>query len=179
MSTDSATCRDGEALCEIEVTLSLRIDFMNNAEVPLTSDAWMMWLPVFIVLGFVIIFPLFWCGVVLLISYVGDWSSLKKKYAAPKGQQPFGEVHGGVFGWVGLSRYKFTLTVHLTPEGFFLENSPFFRVGHPRLFIPWSEVKERQRRQVLVWDMMVLTIGDPKVGKIALPAKLFEKAATV
>ena len=139
------------------------------------SAAYLMWLPVFIVLGFAIIFPLFWCGVVLLISYIGDWSNLKKRYAALKDQQPYGEVHGGVFGWVGLSRYKYTLTVHVNAEGFFVENSPFFRIGHPRLFIPWSEVAERQRKQVLFWDMMVFTVGTPKVGKIALPAKLFEK----
>lgn len=130
-----------------------------------------------IIAGFCLVFPLFWCAVVLLISRLGDWHRLSKTYAAGS-RQPSGTgaVHSGVFGLVGISRYKFTLTVHFERDGFFLENMFLFRVGHPRLFIPWSAIAERSSRDLWRWKVTVLTIGQPREGKIALalPETLFQ-----
>lgn len=120
-----------------------------------------------IILGFLIIFPLFWCFVVLMISRMGDWHRLAAHYAAGD-RAPSGTVHNGVFGMVGKARYKFALTVHTAPDGLFLETSPLFRIGHPRLFIPWNAVTGRDTRQIQQWQTTVLTIGQPIAGRIAL-----------
>lgn len=126
-----------------------------------------VWAAFAIIGGFLIIFPLFWCLVVLLISYVGDWHRLASTFAA--GDRPLsGTPHHRVFGVVGLARYKFALTVHLAKDGFFVETSPLFRIGHPRLFIPWSAVSERSPRRFFRWETIVLTIGQPRIGTIAL-----------
>ena len=125
------------------------------------------WLPGVIVAGCCLGLPLFWCGVVLLISRLGDWHKLAKMYAA--GDRALaGERRTGVVGWVGVVNYKFTLIVHRAADGFFLETSFFFRPGHPRLFIPWDAISMRWAKHVRRWDIIVLTIGRPRDGLIAL-----------
>lgn len=125
------------------------------------------WLPFAILGAFVVVFPTFWCLIVLLISRLGSWHKLAKVYAAGP-RKPEGQAHSGVTGQLGLASYRFTLTVTTAPDGFFLTISPFFRMGHPPLFIPWSEVAERSSQKLLFWDMTVLKIGSPKVATIAL-----------
>ena len=127
-----------------------------------------------VLLCFTIFFPLLWCGVVFLISRIGDWSRLAKHFSAPD-RKPSGTLHKGVLGSVGISQYKYTLIVHLNDEGFFLENMWLFRIGHPRLFIPWSAVSKREKKQVLMFHFNILTIGEPKIGKVALALELPER----
>lgn len=137
-----------------------------------------VWLPFAILAGFALIFPLFWCFVVLLISRIGSWHTLSKIYPAGT-RAPKGEKHEGVVGRVGAANYKFVLTVTIAPDGFFLEVMALFRPGHPPLFIPWSAVTHREVLRVLRWDMISLRIGSPKVATIALalPGKLFDLTA--
>lgn len=135
-----------------------------------------IWLTFAILGGFVIIFPLFWCFVVLLISRIGSWHTLSKIYPAGT-RTPEGEKHAGVMGRVGLANYKFVLTVTISPDGFFLEVMSLFRPGHPPLFIPWSAVTNREVLRVLCREMISLRIGSPKITTIslALPAKTIER----
>ncbi|MFZ4682742.1 MAG: hypothetical protein ACOYMS_09585 [Terrimicrobiaceae bacterium] len=146
----------------------------NSAASPLPA-----WLPGLIVAGCTLGLPLFWFGVVMLLSRLGDWHKLAKKYAAGD-RVPSGERRTGVVGWVGVVNYKFTLTVHLAREGFFLETSLFFRPGHPRLFIPWNAISMRWAKHVRRWDIIVLNIGQPRDGLIALalPDELLQPPAT-
>lgn len=133
----------------------------------------------FLVIGlFVVVFPTFWCLVVWLISWMGDWHRLSRVYSAGN-RQPTGACHGGVLGRVGLANYKFMLTVHLAEDGFFLEVMPLFRPGHPRLFIPWSAVKVKNTFRFFGREYTSLTIGEPKVGTVALvlPENLFQPPA--
>lgn len=129
----------------------------------------------FIVIAFSISFPLIWCGVVLLISRLGGWNRLAKRFAAGE-RRPGGVRHAGIFGRIGMMSYKFTLIVHFVPEGFFLETSPFFRIGHPRLFIPWSEVRRCERRKLVFRDVTELSIGSPELAKVTLALELPEVA---
>lgn len=137
-----------------------------------------LWLWFAIPVAFAIVFPTIWCFVCFLISWTGGWHALSKKYAAGD-RKPIGPEHSGVVGLIGIASYKFTLTVILAPDGFFLKVMPFFRPGHPPLFIPWSEITERDSTRFLRWEMVRLRIGNPKVASIALalPAKLFNGPA--
>lgn len=134
------------------------------------------WLIFAIIGGFLVIFPLFWCAVVWLLSRISGWHRLAQRYAS--GDRPVtGACYGGITGMVGAVSYRSTLTVHFGQEGFFLEVMPLFRVGQPRLFIPWSEISGRKSRSVLWWRAMALSVGQPAIGSVALPADLVEKYA--
>jgi hypothetical protein len=143
-----------------------------------SNDPAPLWLWFAIPVAFAIIFPLIWSFVCLLISVMGSWRRLAETYRAGT-RKPEGEKHSGVVGQLGLASYKFTLTVTIAADGFFLEVMPLFRPGHPPLFIPWRDVTERSTTRVLRWDMTLLRIGSPKVATIALalPGALFDRAA--
>ncbi|GAB3524344.1 hypothetical protein [Emticicia fontis] len=104
---------------------------MNRSQILLTLG---------IIIAFPILFGGIWSGVCYMISAIGGWQSLSKKYEAPKDtfvDQKFTDENGRF----GLSNYKFTLTVGFSNAGIFFANNPFFRIGHPPLLIPWREVK--------------------------------------
>lgn len=129
------------------------------------------WLIYAIIGGFLIIFPLIWCFVLWILS-LGGWRQLAKTFAA--GNLPVtGERHSGLNGMIGAVSYRGVITVHLNEEGFFMEVMAIFKVCHPRLFIPWSEIKSRQPVRILWWKSVKLTVGDPQVATVTLPEDLF------
>lgn len=73
---------------------------------------------------------------------------------------------------VGAVSYRSVLTLHFNTDGFFIEVMPFFSVGHPRLFISWSEVSERIPSRALWWNGERLSISHWAISTITLPAKL-------
>ena len=129
------------------------------------------WLIFAIIGGFLIVFPIFWCFVVWLLSQVGGWQRLARRYAAGD-RSVTGERHSGVNGMVGIANYRRILTLHFNAEGFFIEVMPLFKIGHPRLFIPWSEISTRLPCRVFWWKAERLGIGQPVLNTITLPAKL-------
>lgn len=138
-----------------------------------TSNPWLL---VFgIVAGFAIVFPLMWCFVVWLLSQIGGWSRLARRYTAGD-RIVSGQRFNSVTGMVGGVSYRHVLTVHLNTEGFFIEPFVLFRIAHPRLFIPWGEVTARSPFRVLWWQSERLTIGAPKVGTITLPVDVLSQA---
>ena len=147
---------------------------MNTDPAP-EPDWLLMWA---IVGGFLIIFPLFWCTVVGFLSWASGWRHLAARYAS--GKRPVtGACHRGLTGMVGGVSYRSSLTVCFESDGFFLEVMRLFRIGQPRLFIPWSEVTGRKPRAVLWWRATSLSIGMPVIGTITLPADLVEQHAPV
>ena len=134
------------------------------------------------VVGFFAAFALIWCLVVILISWIGDWHRLATVYAGGD-RVVAGQRHAGVVGWVGISRYKGVLILTIASDGFFLEVATVFRFGHPRLFIPWSALGERQTKHggggfwstfVMGRELLVCEVGRPRPGVVALPAELFK-----
>jgi hypothetical protein len=121
-----------------------------------------------IIMGFLIVFPLFWCAIVLLLAHAGGWQKLARHYRA--GNRPLsGTPHVGVMGMVGWVSYRFVLKVHVADEGFFLEVMPLFRVGHPRLFIPWGAISDRRPVSFAFWKTERVSIGNPVTTVITLP----------
>lgn len=135
----------------------------------------LVWLIPAIVGGFLVVFPLFWCAVVLFLAHAGGWQRLAGSYAA--GSRPLSGVpHSAVTGMVGWVSYRFVLDVHVAEEGFFLDVMPLFRIGHPRLFIPWEAVSARRKAFNLFWKTEALGIGTPVIATITLPQGLLPPA---
>ena len=95
------------------------------------------------------LFVAFWCAICLTLSTVGGWRTLARAYRASRpftGQRL--HLRSALFGSVG---YNGCLTLGANAEGLFISVLFPFRLGHPPLFIRWSEVENMgQTRQLFV-----------------------------
>ncbi|WP_298362311.1 hypothetical protein [Runella sp.] len=92
-----------------------------------------------IVAGFSLFFPLLWSGIIYLISYVSGWQFLAAHYKTEPLTDGF---HRGVYGRIGVANYNGVLRVAFTEKGMYLHVMPLFKIGHPPLLLPWSQLKE-------------------------------------
>lgn len=98
--------------------------------------------PIIPIVLFIVIFPLFWCGVVYLIALVGGWARLAKHYRYNgnfQGRQ--WSLQSARIGWSG---YNGVLTVGANWEGLYLRPMFLFRCGHPPLFFPWHDLSVKE-----------------------------------
>lgn len=131
-------------------------------------------------LMFLILFPLFfvaiWSGVVLLLSWIGGWRALAGSYRAT---QPFtGEQFRMKVGWMRGARYRGVLSLGADSTGLFLSIFPLFRMGHPALFIPWSEISFSKDRYGFFEGVRLRFSKAPSVSLLIptdLAAKVFAK----
>lgn len=85
-----------------------------------------------------------WCAICFVSSALGGWRSLARHY---RQLRPFGGKRWHFSsGSMGLASYSFFLTVGASQEGLFLAVPFPLRIGHPPLFIPWSEVEIEPHR---------------------------------
>jgi hypothetical protein len=92
----------------------------------------------------VVLFPLFWSGVLLLIGHIGGWGRIASKYRARDAFE--GRRWSFQSGQFGRSNYGGCLTVGANQRG--LRFSVFFpfRPGHPPIFVPWEDVSVTEGR---------------------------------
>lgn len=84
-------------------------------------------------------FFLIWLLVSFVVSFIGGWFSLARRF---RSQAPFvGSKWRGQSGMMrGLGHYRNCLVIGANPTGLYLAVFLPFRVAHPPLLIPWSEV---------------------------------------
>jgi hypothetical protein len=137
-----------------------------------TFDFNPLWFIPLIPLAILIIFPLFWCFVVWMISLIGGWQRLAERYRA---QQPAsGKKWFSQYGYVNRARYRNALNLATNDAGVFIEVMPIFRFCHPPLFIPWRELHNPRnvvyRRR---WPLVQVDVGAPPQATLSLPAAVF------
>lgn len=125
----------------------------------------------------IIVWPIFfialWSAIVFAFSLIGGWWWLARRYRAagrPEGGRSFPSTTGSV----GISRYSGVLTVTTNERGMFIEISWIFRIGHPTLFIPWSDIRNARRSKLLYWEHVAFDIGDPKLAGMRLRSAIFD-----
>ena len=128
-------------------------------------DAHPVLFPLLIVAGFCIVFPLFWCVVVWLISLFG-WARLARHYAVAR--PPAGEAQPVMCGMVSASTYRGVMRFQPDAGGFYLWTSVFFRAGHPPLYIPWSDATAAPVENNQRYQFVVFKIGDPLIATLRL-----------
>lgn len=95
------------------------------------------------------LFPVFFVGMWLLISFllstIGGWSTLADHYAAHPGVggRRFYFRSAQLGAGVG---YSACLTLGTGPAGLYLAVLPLFRMAHPPLLIPWSDITARETK---------------------------------
>ena len=100
-----------------------------------------------IVLLFIVVFPMIWGSVCVLISLMG-WSRLAAVYRTDT--EATGDTFHAVTGRVGMSSYSNVLTVSIEPEGLRLAVMVLFRIGHPPVRIPWGDIVN-VRKSAALW----------------------------
>lgn len=121
--------------------------------------------------GFPIYFVGLWVGVSALISLAGGWWGLAKRYRtertfpAHKRSLQRGQMRAG-------TGYNGVLTLASDAEGLYLGVMFLFRVAHPPLFIPWSEIEIEEPKRWLFFLVQRLRLGPDRI-----PLQLRERLA--
>lgn len=118
---------------------------------------------------FLLIFPLFFCGIVFLISRLA-WARFASEFATDYGKPKDGEsasFQALRFGPLFFgANYNNIVTIAASREGLFLAPSFFlFRPGHRDLLIPWNRIDAITPGKSLWFDTNALDVrgGYPKV----------------
>jgi hypothetical protein len=121
--------------------------------------------------GFVVYFAALWMGVGFLISMVSGWHSLAERYRTDR---PF-PTHKR---WMQSAKMRFScgynsiLTLASDSEALYLGVLAPFRVGHPRLFVPWGNIRvEEPKRYLFLMSRML------RLGPDAIPLRVREPLA--
>jgi hypothetical protein len=134
---------------------------------------------IFLITFAVVVFPIFWGGTLLLLSYIGGWSRLAEHYRSDRSE--WGKMfylRSARVGWVG---YGSCLTFGVSGAGLHMSVLFPFRVGHPPLFIPWGEfhnVYEKRHFLFHIFDSLDADIGNPIVAQVRLPSWMREYVPT-
>jgi hypothetical protein len=118
--------------------------------------------PALVALAFIAYFVLLWCAIGFSLSLLGGWRELAKTYRT---ERPFppralrlrsGAMRRGI-------GYHSVLTLGSDAEGLYLGVFLLFRLGHPRLFIPWNQVSVGQVGKRLFLPIQTLRLGSSRV----------------
>ena len=107
-------------------------------------DHWESLIPLF-VLGFLLVFVGLWLGITILLSRIGGWAALAAVYRFP------GTFSGERWAFQSAQlrwtvNYRRSLTIGVNADGLFLDVFSLLRIGHPSLFIPWSDISISARK---------------------------------
>ncbi len=115
---------------------------------------------------------LMWAGSAILASHMSGWASLAQAYRLtgdfPAQRWSF---QSAAMRWY--AHYGSCLTVAADSTGLYLSVWAIFRMFHPALFIPWSEISVRSSK--ILWSRVV----EFRLGReLAIPFRVCEKLAT-
>ena len=119
-------------------------------------------------------FVAMWCGISGLLSWIGGWHALARKYKSRKESsgKRFSFVSMGLGRGFGPVSYRSCLFVRIDPVGLSISVFPLFRLLHPRLYIPWNDVADCRKERFFFVPCTALYVAEPKVrmlfyGRIA------------
>ncbi|MFZ0418249.1 MAG: hypothetical protein WAM04_09080 [Candidatus Sulfotelmatobacter sp.] len=114
-----------------------------------------------------------WVLVSTIISFVGGWFALSQVYRT---RVPFTgakwRMQSGQLRY--LMGYNNILTIGVSPQGLYLANMFLFRLMHPPLLVPWSEIKVR-RKKGWVFEFVTFTLGHELAIPLRIRGSLAEK----
>ncbi len=135
---------------------------MNDpASIPTSIPEWL----------FPLFFVLMWCAGLWLISQLSGWNRLAQRYRAS--QSAVGKRWAWQDGRIGWAGYNGVLILTANAEGLFMEVFWLFGISHPRLFIPWRDFHQVERKDSLWRHQVRANIGLPPLATMRLPAVVF------
>ncbi|MEW4561900.1 hypothetical protein AB1K70_05200 [Bremerella sp. JC770] len=106
-------------------------------------------------------------GLLFAFALIGGWGSLAKRY--PADHAPPGAYYrfrSASFSGIG---YNNMLTVGICDEGLYLAVFFLFRVAHPPMLLPWSEVIDVHENRFWSLSACNVTIGEREQVIVTLP----------
>lgn len=131
--------------------------------------AWMLGLSL---PAFFVVFAGLWCGVASLIGRLSGWSKLAERYRCTV--KPDCQLMTWQSGKLGWGNYNNCLTLGAAHEGLYLSTQWLFRIGHPPLLIPWSELHYFEQKKLFFKSLVKMQVGEPKIATLTLPQKVIE-----
>lgn len=122
-------------------------------------------LPQLIIMLFPAVFMAFWFLLVFSMGRLGKWGQLAEKYETTtlfSGQRYM--MQSAI---IGRMRYRNALTFGANEKGVYLAIFVLFRMGHPPLFIPWSDIQTTETT-VTVFKMKVIEFTFARVPTVSL-----------
>lgn len=121
-------------------------------------------------------FVLFWCVLLVAISFLSGWRQLEKVYGAGS------PLSGACFRFQSAQmrfrcNYGGCLTMTVNAEGLGLSVAAPFRPGHAPLFIPWNETSIKRETGVFKIVTAVFTFDRAPNVPIRVSEKLVKKIA--
>lgn len=130
--------------------------------------------------AFPFLFPIFFIGMWIIVSFLlarmGGWSHLAESYQSQA--QFTGKKLYFQSCRLGLVNYSGCLTVGSNYYGVYLAVFPLFRVGHPPLLIPWSDITTAEHKG-LVFSYLDFTFARVPSAKLRLPSGLGYKVMSM
>lgn len=132
--------------------------------------------PFFVPVLALLFFVGFWCVVNLGVSRISGWHKLAKRFMATS--EPYGEVRSigpwflTVYFRGSWLKYGSTVRLRAAHDALYLSILLPFRMGHPPLCIPWSEISFSEAK-VLLLRYVVLTLGEQE----QVPMRISMRAA--
>jgi hypothetical protein len=125
---------------------------------------------------FVFVFPIFWCLVLYVISIIGGWRQLARRFrqSIPVVGTTWRFQSAGIHQYLE-SSYGSCLNVTANEDGIGLSVLILLRFGHPPLFMPWSEILVSQVRRLLFLKRVRLTFPEEPSVWIEINARLATK----
>ena len=125
-------------------------------------------------LYFLIAFPLLWCSVTMILSFLSGWFGLMERY--PDRDEIPVVTLANQSGSLGLVSMRGLLKLSVCPSG--------LRIGIMRIFgpfcrdflVPWSEIKVTRNDRVF-WKVAKLTFGQPSNGNLKVFAEVADRMA--
>lgn len=76
---------------------------------------------------------------------------------------------------VNTGNYKNSLLLKYNSEGFYLRPVFIFRLFHPPLFIPWTEIAAINDKSVMRGNTTELVVGHPELARITILESTFKQ----
>jgi hypothetical protein len=120
-------------------------------------------------------FVILWCFISLIISFVGGWHALSRRFHSQT--EPYGQARtaGPLFYGVQMrfrTNYGNVIRLTAAEDALYLSILFLFRIGHPALCIPWKEI-QFGRTKFLWRRYIVLTLGNEE----KIPMRISERMA--
>jgi len=128
--------------------------------------------------NFILFFIVLWISVSMLISIIGGWRALSGDYRA---NFPYDgkKLRMKSVGMRWATSYGNCVTVGANKEGLYLSVLPIFRLGHPPLFIPWTDISTEEGKQLFFFQVVKFKfINHPNVP-VVFSKRLAEKIFTM
>ena len=124
--------------------------------------------------GFAVFFAILWSAVSFLIASLSGWRALAKRFQAQT--DPYGEMKSaGPFFYTVYVRfwghYSSCIRMVATSDALFLSVFFLFRIGHPPLRIPWSEI-QFSNTTFFLRPYVVVTLGSEEQIPIRIPLRM-------